>query len=165
MAAGFSIIHSLKLPRGDFRSAILIITIGTLTVLVAFIRMIVLIVRMTKTDERYNNIYTEAELPANFDQHISVAVQESVVGYNEIEAILACIAACLPGIRVLFRRRAMESGRRLTFKDYADASCCGSFANSPHTSCCSSIMSTPQPSPPTSPPMVFEKRMKGEEIV
>jgi hypothetical protein len=149
MAAGYSIIRSLSLPRGDFRSALLLITIGSLTVVVAFIRMVVLIVRMTKTDQRYNSSYSEADLPDNYEQHVSVAVQESVVGYAEIEAILACIAACLPGIRVLFRARVRPDSQRLAFKDHADES----------------MLSVGGLTPPASPPMVYEKRTHVVDIV
>lgn len=154
MAAGFAIIRSLKLPRSDFRSAILIIAIGSLTVVVAFCRMIVLIVRMTSTDKHYNYLYASADQSADFDQQISVPLQESVIGYAEVEAILACIAACLPGIRVLFRRRARVVSERWTFKDSADARCFESMASS-----------SPPYTPPTSPPMVFEKGVRVHEMV
>ncbi|RPA95470.1 hypothetical protein L873DRAFT_1697830 [Choiromyces venosus 120613-1] len=161
MAAGFSIVRSLNLGRNNFRSAYLIITIGILTIVVAFIRMIVLVVRMNKQGEAYNNIFNDAMDGSTTMKNVYVPIQESVVGYAEVEAILACIAACLPGIRVLFRKHiARRSG--LTFKD------CGSTGvltppASPPTAYSPPTSYTP--SIPASPPPVYEQKVRVEDMV
>jgi len=162
MAAGFSIVRSLKLGGSSFRSAYLIIIIGTLTVLVAFVRMIVLVVRMKRQDKAYNGIYNGAVGDENRMDSTSVPIQESVVGYTEVEAILACIAACLPGIRVLFRKHiARRSG--LTFKD------CGSTGTlTPPASPPTAYTSPPKsysPSIPATPPPVYEQKVRAEDMV
>ncbi|CAZ81520.1 unnamed protein product [Tuber melanosporum] len=161
MVAGFSIVRSLNLGRSNFRSASLIIAVGILTVVVAFIRMIVLVVRMKNRDRAYDGIYNDAVHDKD-TMNVYVPIQESVVGYAEVEAILACIAACLPGIRVLFRKH-ISRRSELTFKD------CGSAGTltppaSPPTAC---------PSPPTShlpfipatPPPVYQQKVRVEEMV
>ncbi|PUU74554.1 hypothetical protein B9Z19DRAFT_1092502 [Tuber borchii] len=162
MAAGFSIVRSLNLGGSSFRSAYLIITIGTLTVLVAFIRMIVLVVRMKKQDKAYNSIYNDAVGEQASMNSTSVPIQESVVGYTEVEAILACIAACLPGIRVLFRKHVTRRSG-LTFKD------CGSAGTlTPPASPPTAYSSPPKsysPSIPATPPPVYEQKVQAEDMV
>ncbi|KAI5805686.1 hypothetical protein EDC01DRAFT_753365 [Geopyxis carbonaria] len=96
MCAGFAIIRSLNLGRSDFRAASLIILIGCLTILVALVRLICLVVLM----HQQNKILREASGDNNI---VELPVQESIVGYPEIEAILAAMATCLPALRVLFR--------------------------------------------------------------
>ncbi|PWW75727.1 hypothetical protein C7212DRAFT_357828 [Tuber magnatum] len=168
MGAGFSIVRSLNLGGSSVRSAYLIIAIGTLTVAVAFIRMVVLVVRMRKQNRAYDDIYNGMASEKN-RMKVYLPVQESAFGYAEVEAILACVAACLPGIRVLFRKHiARRSG--LTFKD------CGSTGAltppaSPPTSCsspptsCSSPPTFYSPSIPATPPPVYEQKVRVEEMV
>lgn len=161
MAAGFSIVRSLNLGGNSFRSAYLIITIGTLTVLVAFIRMIVLVVRMKKQDMAYNGIYNDAVGEHDYMNSTRVPIQESVVGYTEVEAILACIAACLPGIRVLFRKH-VATRSRLTFKD------CGSAGTLTPPASPPTAYSSPKsysPSIPATPPPVYEQKVQAEDMV
>ncbi|CUS12214.1 unnamed protein product [Tuber aestivum] len=168
MVAGFSIVRSLDLGGSNIRSAYLIITMGSLTVVVAFIRMIVLAVRMKNQNRTYDNIYNGMASEQN-RASVYVPIQESAVGYAEVEAILACIAACLPGIRVLFRKHIARRSR-LTFQD------CGSAGSptppsSPPTSCsspptsCSSPPTFYSPSIPATPPPIYEQKVRVEEMV
>jgi len=164
MVVGFTIVRSLKLGGSSFRSAYLIITIGTLTVLVAFIRMIVLALRMKKQDSAYNGIYNGAVGgETSMDRtSISIPIQESVVGYTEVEAILACIAACLPGIRVLFRKH-INRRTGLTFKDRGSAGTLTPPASPP-----TAYTSPPKsysPSIPATPPPVYEQKVRAEDMV
>lgn len=162
MVVGFTIVRSLKLGGSNFRSAYLIITIGTLTVLVAFIRMIVLVVRMRKQDSAYNGIYNGAVEGESSMDSTSIPIQESVVGYTEVEAILACIAACLPGIRVLFRKH-INRRTGLTFKDRGSAGTLTPPASPP-----TAYTSPPKsysPSIPATPPPVYEQKVQAEDMV
>ncbi|KAG0639367.1 hypothetical protein HOY80DRAFT_963605 [Tuber brumale] len=161
MVAGFSIVRSLNLGGSNFRSASLIIAVGTLTVVVAFIRMIVLVVRMKNRDKAYDGIYNDA-VGEEDTMHVYIPIQESVVGYAEVEAILACIAACLPGIRVLFRKHiARRSG--LTFKDCGSAGTLTPPASPPTTY--PSPPTSYSPSIPATPPPVYEQKARVEEMV
>ena len=98
----FAIIRSIKrAARNDFRAASLILFTGCLTIIVAIVRLACLCALMSSENKAINEA---AQTQLNGTSKIHRAIRESVMGYPEVEAILAAIATCLPALRALFRQ-------------------------------------------------------------
>lgn len=103
----FAIIRSIQSNRNDWRAASLILFTGCLTILVAIVRLACLCALMVDQNKALND---NANTEENGTLEIHRAIRESVIGYPEVEAILAAMATCLPALRALFRQ---STGRSL----------------------------------------------------